>query len=175
MGGFLSKRVTILTQVVEQILIARRRYLDTPLSVERSSQGLMAVPVDAVLPCVMQNVANQLIAVVDDDEAFRQATANLLKASGFAAERFSSAEEFLDSPRVNETGCLILDLQMPGMSGLELQSHLARENRRIPIIFITARGCAEAREQAMRAGAVDFLPKPFSEEALLRAIHKALT
>jgi FixJ family two-component response regulator len=155
--------------------IARKPYVDTPLSVERSSQGLMAVPTDAVLAFIMQNTADHLISVVDDDEAFRQATANLLKASGFAAERFSSAEEFLASPRVNETGCLILDLQMQGMSGLELQCHLARENRQIPIIFITARGCAEAREEAMRAGAVDFLPKPFSEEALLRAIHKALT
>jgi len=123
----------------------------------------------------MQNVENHLIAVVDDDEAFRKAALNLLRASGFAAEGFSSAEAFLDSPRVNETGCLLLDLQMHGMSGLEMQSHLARENRRIPIIFITARGCAESRNEAMRAGAADFLPKPFSEEALLRAIHKTLS
>jgi FixJ family two-component response regulator len=123
----------------------------------------------------MQNVANHLIAVVDDDDAFRKAALNFLKAGGFTAEGFSSAEEFLDSPRVNETSCLLLDLQMHGMSGLEMQSHLVKENRRIPIIFITARGCAESRKEAMRAGAVDFLPKPFSEEALLRAIGKTLS
>ena len=146
----------------------------TPLSLEESSEGLMAVPAHAVLASIMQNRANLLISIVDDDEGFRKAIANLLNAGGFAVERFSSAEEFLESRRVNETGCLILDLQMHGMSGLELQSHLVMENRRIPIIFITARGNAEAREEAMRAGAIDFLPKPFNEEALLRAIHKAL-
>ncbi len=123
----------------------------------------------------MQNVASHLIAVVDDDDAFRKAALNLLKACGFAAEGFPSAEEFLDTPHWSETGCLILDLQMPGMSGLELQSYLARADRLIPIIFITARGCEESRKEAMRAGASDFLPKPFSEGALLRALHKALT
>jgi CheY-like chemotaxis protein len=147
----------------------------TPLSLEESSEGLMAVPAHAMLASIMQNCANPLISVVDDDEGFRKATANLLNASGFSVEKFSSAEEFLDSPHMNETGCLILDLQMHGMSGLELQSHLGMENRRIPIIFITARGNAAAREEAMRAGAIDFLPKPFNEEVLLRAIHKALT
>ncbi len=123
----------------------------------------------------MQNVASQSIAVVDDDGAFRKAALNLLKACGFSAEGFSSAEEFLDAPHWSETGCLILDIQMPGMSGLELQGYLARANRLIPIIFITARGCEESRKQAMHAGASDFLPKPFSEETLLRALHKALT
>lgn len=112
--------------------------------------------------------------VVDDDEPFRRAIANLLRSNGYEVEIFLSAEEFLDSPRGDEAGCLILDVKMPGTSGMELQRRLQEENRRIPIIFITAHGTPEAREEAMRAGSVDFLPKPFSEEALLNAIHKAL-
>jgi FixJ family two-component response regulator len=122
----------------------------------------------------MQEGADHLFSIVDDDESVRRATASLLRANGFRAESFCSAAEFLRSPRSNETKCIILDLRMPGISGLELQRRLAEENRPIPIIFITAYGTPETREEALRAGAVDFLAKPFSEEGLLRATRNAL-
>lgn len=117
---------------------------------------------------------SHLVAIVDDDESVREATTSLLSSNEIGAETFSSAEEFLNSPLLVKTKCLLLDIGMPGMSGLELQRHLAGEGRRIPIIFITARDDQEIRIEAMRAGATDFLSKPFSEEALLRAIHNAL-
>jgi FixJ family two-component response regulator len=115
-----------------------------------------------------------LVLVVDDDDLMRSSTRRLLRSAGFRVEAFASAEEFLMSGRAEETACLILDLRMPGMNGLQLQRHLAGEGRHIPIIFITAHDNQEMRMQAMRAGAVDFLQKPFSEEALLKAIHNAL-
>jgi FixJ family two-component response regulator len=122
----------------------------------------------------MKEKANHLIAIVDDDESVREATTSLLKSNGLRAETFSSAEEFLMSPLVEKTRRLFLDVGMPGMSGLELQRHLAGEGRRIPIIFVTAHDNQEVRREAMRAGAIDFLPKPFSEEGLLKAIRFAL-
>jgi FixJ family two-component response regulator len=122
----------------------------------------------------MKEMAGHMVAIVDDDESVREATTSLLKSNGIGAETFSSAEEFLNSRPPAETKCLLLDIGMPGMSGLELQRHLAGEGRRIPVIFITARDDQEIRMEAMRAGAVDFLSKPFSEEALLNAIHNAL-
>jgi len=115
-----------------------------------------------------------LIAIVDDDKSVREATIGLLRSNGFRSEAFSSAEEFLGSPLMTKTGCLLLDIRMPGMNGLQLQRHLADEGRHIHIIFITAHDNQEIRMQAMRAGAVDFLQKPFSEEALLKAIRNAL-
>jgi FixJ family two-component response regulator len=115
-----------------------------------------------------------LISIVDDDQSIREATTSLLKSNGFRTEVFSSAEEFLGSPHWQETKCLILDIQMPRMTGLELQRRLTAENRRIPIIFITAHGDQKTRDEALRAGAIDFLTKPFSEEALLHAIKSAL-
>ena len=117
----------------------------------------------------MQDESNQWISVVDDDQAFRNATVNLLKSNGFLAESFSSAEEFLNAPRAKAAKCLILDVQMSGMSGLDLQRRLVSEKRKIHIIFLTARAYPEFREAAMKAGAVDFLTKPFAEEDLLRA------
>ena len=120
------------------------------------------------------NLLVALISIVDDDESVREATTSLLKSNGFRAEVFSSAEDFLASRYLDETKCLILDVQMPGMNGLELQRRLASENRSIPIIFISAHYNQEVRKQATRSGAIDFLPKPFSEEALLRAIRDAL-
>jgi len=115
-----------------------------------------------------------MISIVDDDESVREATLSLLRSHGFRAEVFSSAEEFLGSPYAKETKCLILDVQMPGMNGLELQKRLNGESPRIPIIFISAHESPEIRREALRAHAIDFLSKPFSEEALLRAIHSAL-
>ncbi len=121
------------------------------------------------------NLLVSLISIVDDDQSVREATTSLLKSNGFRAEVFSSAEDFLASRYLDETKCLILDVQMPGMNGLELQRRLASENRSIPIIFISAHDNQEVRKQASRSGAIDFLPKPFSEEALLRAIRAALS
>jgi len=115
-----------------------------------------------------------LVLVVEDDDLMRSSTRRLLRSAGFRVEAFASAEEFLKSGRAAETACLILDLRMPGMNGLELQRHLAAEGCHIPIIFITAHDNQELRMQALREGAVDFLLKPFSEEALLQAIRKAL-
>jgi FixJ family two-component response regulator len=120
------------------------------------------------------NLLVSLISIVDDDESVREATTSLLKSNGFRAEVFASAEDFLASRYLDETRCLILDVQMPGMNGLELQRRLASENRSIPIIFISAHDNQEVRKQATRSGAIDFLPKPFSEDALLRAIRAAL-
>jgi len=120
------------------------------------------------------NLLVSLISIVDDDESVREATTSLLKSNGFRTEVFASAEDFLASRYLVETKCLILDVQMPGMNGLELQRRLASENRSIPIIFISAHDNQEVRKQATRSGAIDFLPKPFSEEALLRAIRAAL-
>ena len=117
---------------------------------------------------------NPLIVVVDDDASMRGALRNLLRSVGFRATAFASAEEFLQASQLQDTACAIVDVRMPGMSGLELQQHLATIQYPIPLIFITAHGDAEARARALRAGAVDFLYKPFSEEVLLRAIQSAL-
>jgi FixJ family two-component response regulator len=116
-----------------------------------------------------------LIAVVDDDDSIRESLRHLLRSLGFTVEVFASGEKFLQSNHLRNTECLILDVRMPGMSGLELQRHLAAIQAAIPIIFITAHGDDEMRSRALRAGAVDYLPKPFSEEALLAAIHAGLS
>jgi FixJ family two-component response regulator len=115
-----------------------------------------------------------LIAIVDDDESVREALQSLLKSMGLRAEGFISAEDFLHSAPLPDTTCLILDVRMPGMGGLELQRQLAAAEYRIPIIFITAHGDEDTRARALQAGAADFLAKPFSEEALLTAVHVAL-
>jgi FixJ family two-component response regulator len=115
-----------------------------------------------------------LIAVVDDDEAIREATESLIRSVGFKAAVYASAEEFLRSGHLQVTACLIVDVRMPGMSGLDLQRQLATANYSIPIIFITAHGDADTRTRALRAGAVAFLDKPFSDEVLLGAVQAAL-
>jgi len=115
-----------------------------------------------------------LIAVVDDDSSLRESTQLLLRSAGYRAEVFASAREFLDSPRIDETACLMLDVRMPGMDGLELQRFLNEAQRQIPIIFITAHATDNAEQRARKAGAVDFLRKPVSEEKLLSAIQTAL-
>jgi FixJ family two-component response regulator len=117
---------------------------------------------------------NSLIAVVDDDEAIREATESLIRSMGLRAAVFASAEDFLRSSQLQDIACVIVDVRMPGMSGLELQRQLATAHYAIPIIFITAHGDAEARAQALRAGAVDFLDKPFSDEVLLQVVQAAL-
>jgi FixJ family two-component response regulator len=115
-----------------------------------------------------------LIAVVDDDAAIREAVQSLLRSMGFWAEAFASAQDFLQSGRLPEMACLIVDVRMPRMSGLALQQQLTTAQCPIPIIFITAHGYAETRARALRAGAVAFLDKPFSDEALLQAVEAAL-
>ena len=115
-----------------------------------------------------------LISVVDDDDSVRESLGGLIRSVGFAVKVFASAEEFLNSDHLRNTDCLILDVRMPGMNGLELQRQLAASDRKIPVIFITAHGDEEVRSRALNGGAVDYLLKPFSEEALLNAIDAAL-
>jgi len=115
-----------------------------------------------------------LISVVDDDESVREALEDLLHSAGLEVATFTSAEEFLGSGHIRTAACLILDLHMPGMGGLELQQRLARDGHRIPTVILTAHGDDDARTKALGAGAVAFMPKPFDGEALLRAVEAAL-
>jgi FixJ family two-component response regulator len=115
-----------------------------------------------------------LIAVVDDDEGVRESLGSLIRSVGFGVKAFASAEEFLNSDHPRVADCLVLDVRMQGMNGLELQRRLVASQYRIPVVFISAHGDEEVRARALREGAVDFLLKPFSEEALLNAIHSAL-
>jgi FixJ family two-component response regulator len=115
-----------------------------------------------------------LVAIVDDDDLMRGALQGMLKSVGLPSEAFASAEEFLTSGQQRQTACLIADIRMPGMSGLELQAKLNGERCRIPTIFITAHGDEKMRMQALRAGAVEFLAKPFDDEALLESVRVAL-
>jgi FixJ family two-component response regulator len=115
-----------------------------------------------------------LVAIVDDDDLMRGALQGLLKAVGLPARAFASAEEFLMSGQQHETACLIADIRMPGISGLELQAKLNAEHCRIPTIFITAHGDEKMRMQALRAGAVEFMAKPFDDEVLLDSVRAAL-
>ncbi|MFL5309840.1 MAG: response regulator transcription factor [Myxococcales bacterium] len=114
------------------------------------------------------------ISIVDDDESVREALKSLLKSVGFNAEAFGSAEEFLKSGQLAGTACLILDVRMPGMSGVELQDRLTASHDGLPIIFISAHADEDARQRALANGAVEFLQKPFSDEALLNAIDAAV-
>jgi FixJ family two-component response regulator len=119
-------------------------------------------------------MVRNLISVVDDDESVRRTTTLLIESFGFRATAFESAEQFLSSGKLEDTSCLIVDLQMPGINGLQLQSQLAAEGCGIPIIFITAFDDKEARRRAIQAGAVAFLGKPFGDEQLLESIRSAL-
>jgi FixJ family two-component response regulator len=116
----------------------------------------------------------KLVAIVDDDDLIRSALQGMLKSVGLPSQAFASAEEFLASGQQRLTACLIADIRMPGMSGLELQAQLNADHYRIPTIFITAHGDAKMRLQAMRAGAVEFLAKPFNDEALLESVRAAM-
>jgi FixJ family two-component response regulator len=115
-----------------------------------------------------------LVAIVDDDDLMRGALQGMLKSVGLPSQAFASAEDFLTSGQQHQTACLIADIRMPGMSGLELQAELNAERCRIPTIFITAHGDEKMRMQALRAGAVEFLAKPFDDEALLDSVRGAL-
>ena len=119
-------------------------------------------------------VNRSLVSVVDDDESVRESLPDLLRECGFAAQAFSSAEEFLASDCVGQTRCLILDIAMPGMSGLELQQELSLRRREIPIVFITAMADETVRPRVLELGAVECLFKPFSETDLIRALDIAL-
>jgi FixJ family two-component response regulator len=116
-----------------------------------------------------------LISIVDDDESVREALCRLLKSVGFAVRAFASAEEYSSSDKPENANCLLLDVRMPGKSGIELQRQLIAGDSKIPVIIITAYEDESVRAQAMRYHARDILIKPFSEEALLNAISKALT
>jgi FixJ family two-component response regulator len=116
----------------------------------------------------------KMVAVVEDDESFRAALQRLLKSGGFSVRSFGSAEDFLNSGQQQKTGCLIADIRMPGMSGLDLQAKLNADHCPIPTIFITAHGDEKIRLQAMRGGAVKFLAKPFDGAVLLEGVRAAL-
>ena len=115
-----------------------------------------------------------LISIVDDDDALRNSLDDLIRSIGFRTQGFPSAEAFLSSNQVHDTACLILDVRMAGMNGLELQRQLVATHCRIPIIFITSHEDEDARKRALEAGAVAYLYKPFREEELLNAIDAAL-
>ena len=115
-----------------------------------------------------------MVAVVEDDESYRLAMQRFLKSAGFFVQSFQSAEDFLNSGCQHETGCLIADIRMPGMSGLDLQAKLNADHCPIPIIFVTAHGDEKMRLQAMRGGAVKFLAKPFDGAILLEGVRAAL-
>ena len=117
-----------------------------------------------------------LISVVDDDDSVRESLQSLLRSLGYAVKVFASAEEFLNSDHFCNTDCLILDVVMPGMNGIELRRHLLANHCETPVVFITAHGSdEEVRSRASSAGAVDYLIKPFSEDVLLNAVRKALS
>ena len=142
-------------------------FLGKPFSDEELLQTIRsALHEESMLP--------QLILIVDDDESVRRSTRLLIESFGFRAEVFESAQEFLKRGDLNGASCLIVDVQMPGMDGLQLQTRLAAIGRSIPIVFITAYDSKESRRRAMQAGAVAFLGKPFSDEQLLQCIRSAI-
>jgi len=118
--------------------------------------------------------SNALISIVDDDESVREAVEGLIESLGFRVEAFSSAMDFLASPTVAETSCMIADFHMPRMSGLELYQHLAAQGRDIPTILITAYPDGDVRDRALAEGVVSYLTKPFDDDALIECIRLAL-
>ena len=125
-------------------------------------------------PVATLDSKTRIVAIVDDDESVRIALQGMMKSVGLPAQALASAEDFLNSGLLHQTACLIADIRMPGMSGLDLQAKLNAEHCRIPTIFITAHGDAKMRLQALRAGAVEFLAKPFDDEVLLENVRAAL-
>ena len=120
------------------------------------------------------NCQRLLVVVVDDDESVRESLPDLLKEFGFAVLTFSSAEDFLASSSAGKSSCLVLDIAMPGMTGLDLQKELTARGHKTPIIFITAQKDESVRKRALEQGAVDILQKPFSDTALRQALSKAM-
>jgi FixJ family two-component response regulator len=118
--------------------------------------------------------SNAIVAIVDDDSSVRQGLARLIRSVGWRVETFASAEEFLDRSRPEAPGCLVLDLQLPDLSGLDLQKRMAEAGLETPIVFLTGHGDIPATVQAMKAGAIEFLTKPVDEENLLKAIEEAI-
>ena len=118
--------------------------------------------------------SDPIIAIVDDDPSAREGLQSLIRSAGWRAETFASAQEFLGRPGVETPSCLILDLQLPGLSGLDLQKRMADVGLEIPIVFLTGHGNIPASVQAMKAGAVEFLTKPFDDENLLQAVQEAI-
>jgi FixJ family two-component response regulator len=118
--------------------------------------------------------SDAVIAIVDDDPSVRKGLKRLIRSAGWTAETFASAQEFLDGPRTAVPSCLVLDLQMPGLSGLDLQKRMAEVEMDIPIVFLTGHGNIPASVQAMKAGAIEFLTKPVDDELLLKAIQEAI-
>jgi FixJ family two-component response regulator len=116
-----------------------------------------------------------VISIIDDDESFRRATAGFVASLGYTVAAFSSAEEFLNSTSLADTICLISDVQMPGMSGIELQNQLIEQGHRVPVIFVTAFSASEARRQALALGALGFFDKPFNEDKLISCLDRALS
>src|SRR5262249_19815452 len=143
-------------------------FLAKPFSADLLRQTLLSA-----LPSQLKE-RKKLISVVDDDESVRRTTILLIQSFGFQAAGFESAESLLKAGQLQETSCLIVDVQMPGMNGLQLQRHLAASGYKIPIIFITAYDSKESRQQAMQAGAVAFLSKPFNDELLLETLRATL-
>jgi FixJ family two-component response regulator len=125
-------------------------------------------------PEVNENLSSVRITIVDDDEALREALGSMLKASGFRVGKFSSAEEYLASPDRQSASCLILDVRLPGMSGIELQHLLRRMGDEIPIVFLTAHGGSVIRDVVMKAGALGFLTKPVRRDVLLERVWSAV-
>ena len=146
-------------------------FLGKPFSDEQLLQGIrLALHEFGDEP----GAAGNFISIIDDDESIRRTTTRLIESFGFRTAAFESAEMFLTSGQLHETSCLIVDVRMPGMNGLQLQSRLAAADCRIPIIFITGRDDKESRRRAIQAGAVAFLAKPFTDEQLLQLIRSAL-
>lgn len=149
-------------------------------SLQYQYQGLIDGPSGQPHSCAMKSnpgrstIERLLVTVVDDDESVRESLPDLLREFGFAAQAFSSAEEFLASDSVGQSRCLILDVAMPGMSGLDLQQELKTRGQETPIIFITAQKDESVRARAFRQGAVEFLLKPFGDTTLLEALNKAI-
>src|ERR1700677_3049400 len=120
------------------------------------------------------NHKDMLISIVDDEECVRESLSSLIRSAGYKAREYASAEDFLVLGRRDETGCLILDLSMPGMNGLELQRRLAETGWLVPIVFLSAKASTEEKRRALQAGATVFLDKPVDENALLHAVRTAL-
>lgn len=149
-------------------------------SLQNQYQSLIDATLEVPHSCAVKSkperigIERLLVTVVDDDESVRESLPDLLREFGFAAQTFSSAEEFLDSKSVGQTRCLILDVAMPGMNGLDLQRELKARGQKIPIIFITAQKDESVRARAFAEGALEFLLKPFADTALLAALNKAI-